>query len=82
MTMAIKSTSKPLTEIVHVDGFAPLFEAGEEIRISVRAIPRTKLHSRQARVRDVADAVLYLAQADEVTGEIVHADGGAHAGRW
>jgi NAD(P)-dependent dehydrogenase (short-subunit alcohol dehydrogenase family) len=33
-------------------------------------------------IRDVVDAVLYLAQADQVTGEILHVDGGAHAGRW
>ena len=32
--------------------------------------------------KDVVDAVLYLAQADQVTGEILHVDGGAHAGRW
>ena len=35
-----------------------------------------------ADVKDVADAVLYLAQAGQVTGEILHVDGGAHAGRW
>ena len=33
-------------------------------------------------VKDIVDAVLYLAQADQVTGEILHVDGGAHAGRW
>jgi NAD(P)-dependent dehydrogenase (short-subunit alcohol dehydrogenase family) len=33
-------------------------------------------------VRDVVDAVLYLAHADQVTGEVIHVDGGAHAGRW
>jgi len=33
-------------------------------------------------VKDVADAVLYLAQAGQVTGEVLHVDGGAHAGRW
>lgn len=33
-------------------------------------------------VKDVVEAVLYLAEADQVTGEIVHVDGGAHAGRW
>jgi NAD(P)-dependent dehydrogenase (short-subunit alcohol dehydrogenase family) len=33
-------------------------------------------------VKDVVDAVLYLAQADQVTGEVLHVDGGAHAGRW
>jgi len=34
------------------------------------------------RVKDVVDAVLYLAQAGRVTGEVLHVDGGAHAGRW
>lgn len=33
-------------------------------------------------VSDIVEAVLYLAQAGQVTGEIVHVDGGAHAGRW
>ena len=33
-------------------------------------------------VEDVVDAVLYLAQAAQVTGEVLHVDGGAHAGRW
>lgn len=33
-------------------------------------------------VRDIVDAVLYLARAGQVTGEILHVDGGSHAGRW
>ena len=33
-------------------------------------------------VKDIVDAVLYLAQAGQVTGEVLHVDGGAHAGRW
>jgi NAD(P)-dependent dehydrogenase (short-subunit alcohol dehydrogenase family) len=33
-------------------------------------------------VKDVVDAVLYLAQAGQVTGEVLHEDGGSHAGRW
>jgi len=37
---------------------------------------------RFATVKDVVDAVLYLARADQVTGEVLHVDGGAHAGRW
>jgi NAD(P)-dependent dehydrogenase (short-subunit alcohol dehydrogenase family) len=35
-----------------------------------------------AAVKDIVDAVLYVAQAGQVTGEILHVDGGAHAGRW
>jgi NAD(P)-dependent dehydrogenase (short-subunit alcohol dehydrogenase family) len=33
------------------------------------------------QVKDIVDAVLYLASANQVTGEIVHVDGGSHAGR-
>jgi len=33
-------------------------------------------------VSDIVDAVLYLAQAAQVTGEVLHVDGGAHSGRW
>jgi NAD(P)-dependent dehydrogenase (short-subunit alcohol dehydrogenase family) len=35
-----------------------------------------------ADVKDVVDAVLYLSHASQVTGEVLHVDGGSHAGRW
>jgi NAD(P)-dependent dehydrogenase (short-subunit alcohol dehydrogenase family) len=35
-----------------------------------------------ASVKDVVDAVLYLAQAGHVSGELLHVDGGAPARRW
>src|SRR5712672_1701507 len=35
-----------------------------------------------ASVTDVIDAVLFLANAGQVTGEVLHVDGGSHAGRW
>ncbi|HEY6304705.1 MAG TPA: SDR family oxidoreductase [Terriglobales bacterium] len=49
--------------------------------------PKDSLKTRQptgkiAGVKDVVDAVLYLARADQVTGEVLHVDGGAHAGCW
>jgi enoyl-[acyl-carrier-protein] reductase (NADH) len=31
---------------------------------------------------DVADAVVFLTGAHNITGEVLHVDGGAHAGRW
>ena len=37
---------------------------------------------KMASIGDIADAVLYLARAEQVTGEVLHVDGGAHAGRW
>jgi len=32
--------------------------------------------------KDIADAVVYLAEATHITGEVLHVDDGAHIGRW
>jgi len=37
---------------------------------------------RMGETQDIVDAVLYLEKADFVTGQILHVDGGAHAGCW
>ena len=49
--------------------------------------PRDSLKAFQpmgkiVEIKDVVDAVLYLARAGQVTGEILHVDGGSHGGRW
>jgi NAD(P)-dependent dehydrogenase (short-subunit alcohol dehydrogenase family) len=33
-------------------------------------------------VKDIVDAIVYLTEANQVTGEVLHVDGGAHVGRW
>jgi NAD(P)-dependent dehydrogenase (short-subunit alcohol dehydrogenase family) len=33
-------------------------------------------------VTDIVDAVVYLTEASNVTGEVLHVDGGAHSGKW
>ena len=50
-------------------------------------VPRESLTTRQpmktiTEVKDIVDAVLYLSRAGQVTGEIIHVDGGSHAGHW
>lgn len=35
-----------------------------------------------SQAKDIADAVIYLAEAGHVTGEVLHVDDGAHVGRW
>jgi len=35
-----------------------------------------------SEVADIVDAVVYLTEAKQVTGEVLHVDGGAHVGRW
>jgi NAD(P)-dependent dehydrogenase (short-subunit alcohol dehydrogenase family) len=37
---------------------------------------------RIVEVQDIADAVLYLTEARNVTGEVIRVDGGAHVGKW
>jgi NAD(P)-dependent dehydrogenase (short-subunit alcohol dehydrogenase family) len=52
-----------------------------------QGVPKESLSTRQplktiTEVKDIVDAVLYLARAGQVTGEVIHVDGGSHAGRW
>jgi NAD(P)-dependent dehydrogenase (short-subunit alcohol dehydrogenase family) len=37
---------------------------------------------RLVSVSEVVDAIVYLSEAATVTGEILHVDGGSHAGKW
>jgi NAD(P)-dependent dehydrogenase (short-subunit alcohol dehydrogenase family) len=44
--------------------------------------PALQSGMRKATVKDIVDAVLYLARAGHVSGEILHVDGAAPARRW
>jgi NAD(P)-dependent dehydrogenase (short-subunit alcohol dehydrogenase family) len=37
---------------------------------------------RISTIRDIVDAVLYLTEAANITGEILRVDGGSHVGKW
>jgi NAD(P)-dependent dehydrogenase (short-subunit alcohol dehydrogenase family) len=37
---------------------------------------------RLVSISEVVDAIVYLSEAATVTGEILHVDGGSHAGKW
>jgi NAD(P)-dependent dehydrogenase (short-subunit alcohol dehydrogenase family) len=37
---------------------------------------------RLVSIGEVVDAIVYLSEAGTVTGEILHVDGGSHAGKW
>jgi NAD(P)-dependent dehydrogenase (short-subunit alcohol dehydrogenase family) len=72
--------------------------AGQGIRVNVVApgVVATPLHKNNpkeflrtlsplgqiASAKDIAEAVFYLTEAGQITGEVLHVDGGAHLGRW
>jgi NAD(P)-dependent dehydrogenase (short-subunit alcohol dehydrogenase family) len=72
--------------------------AGQGIRINTVALGaiKTPMHKieahdflkslqpigRMGEINEVVDAVMYLNDATFVTGEVLHVDGGAHAGKW
>jgi NAD(P)-dependent dehydrogenase (short-subunit alcohol dehydrogenase family) len=49
---------------------------------SRNALAHQQPMGRMTTIQDVVEAVLYLADARQVTGEVLHVDGGAHVGRW
>ncbi len=49
--------------------------------------PKEFLRTRQpmgqiSDVKDIVGAIVYLTEAGQVTGEVLHVDGGAHVGKW
>jgi NAD(P)-dependent dehydrogenase (short-subunit alcohol dehydrogenase family) len=53
----------------------------------LKDVPKDILQTRSpmgrvSTVQEIADAVLYLTEAQTVTGEVLHVDGGAHRGKW
>jgi NAD(P)-dependent dehydrogenase (short-subunit alcohol dehydrogenase family) len=70
-------------EGIRVNAVAP----GEVDTPMHRDDPKEVLKMRQpmgriATVQDVVDAIVYLTEAAQVTGEVLHVDGGAHVGKW
>jgi NAD(P)-dependent dehydrogenase (short-subunit alcohol dehydrogenase family) len=35
-----------------------------------------------SRLKDIVDVIVYLTEANQVTGEVLHVDGGTHIGKW
>jgi NAD(P)-dependent dehydrogenase (short-subunit alcohol dehydrogenase family) len=72
--------------------------AGEGVRVNAvsAGIIKTPMHPaeshdflatlhpsrRMGKIEEIAEAVLYLESAQFVTGEVLHVDGGQHAGHW
>jgi NAD(P)-dependent dehydrogenase (short-subunit alcohol dehydrogenase family) len=50
--------------------------------LSEQVVHKQSPMGRVSTIDDVADAVVYLTEARQVTGEVLHVDGGAHSGKW
>jgi NAD(P)-dependent dehydrogenase (short-subunit alcohol dehydrogenase family) len=53
----------------------------------VKGVPEELLRTASplgttAASKDIAEAVFYLTEASQVTGEVLHVDGGMHLGKW
>ncbi len=49
---------------------------------SYEALKHLSPLKRLAEAAEIVAAILYLESASFINGEILHVDGGAHAGRW
>jgi NAD(P)-dependent dehydrogenase (short-subunit alcohol dehydrogenase family) len=49
---------------------------------SYEALKALSPSKRLGEIDEIVDAVMYLNDASFVTGEVLHIDGGAHAGKW
>ena len=59
-------------------GEGPAYKAAHDVRKSGKKMTATLAGD----AKDIAEAVFYLTEASQVTGEVLHVDGGAHLGRW
>jgi NAD(P)-dependent dehydrogenase (short-subunit alcohol dehydrogenase family) len=55
---------------------------GYRLRFNLDGVPKGKTAPANVCVKDIVDAIVYLTEAQNVTGESLHVDGGAHSGRW
>src|SRR6266516_798416 len=92
LSMITKGGLNAATRILAMD------YAKEHIRFNAVApgVVNTPLHAKDPKdslktlspmgsivtVEDIASAVVYLTEARQITGEVLHVDGGAHFGKW
>ncbi len=96
VTAALASLTKGGLDAVTRELAMEYVDQGIRVNAVAPGIIKTPMHSpetfdflsgfhpmnRMGEIHDIVDAILYLESARFVTGETLHVDGGAHAGRW
>jgi NAD(P)-dependent dehydrogenase (short-subunit alcohol dehydrogenase family) len=96
VTAALASLTKGGLDAVTRELAMEYVDQGIRVNAVAPGIIKTPMHSpdtfdflaglhpmnKMGEIQDVVDAILYLESARFVTGETLHIDGGAHAGRW
>ena len=84
LNAAVKSLSSEYAkEHIRFNAVAPgVVDSPLHAETSPELLARLTPMASISTIKDVADAVLYLTEARQITGEILHVDGGAHIGKW
>jgi NAD(P)-dependent dehydrogenase (short-subunit alcohol dehydrogenase family) len=84
LNAAVKSLSSEYAkEHIRFNAVAPgVVDSPLHAETSPELLARLTPMASISTIEDVADAVLYLTEAGQITGEILHVDGGAHIGKW
>lgn len=70
-------------EGIRVNAIAPgTIDTPLSQQVDCEVLKRLQPMPRIGAVSEIADAVLYLNEAPFITGEVLHIDGGSHAGKW
>lgn len=68
---------------IRVNAVAPgVVETSMHEDLSKEFLQTRQPMGKVSQVKDIVDAIIYLTEADQVTGEVLHVDGGAHVGKW
>ena len=84
LNAAVKSLSSEYAkEHIRFNAVAPgVVDSPLHAETSPELLARLTPMASISTIEDVADAALYLTEARQITGEILHVDGGAHIGKW
>jgi NAD(P)-dependent dehydrogenase (short-subunit alcohol dehydrogenase family) len=68
---------------IRVNAVAPgIVDTPMHVDAPKEALRKMQPMGQISSVQDIVDAVLYLTDAAQVSGQVLHVDGGAHAGKW